>query len=262
VSGLRLKWYGTATVLLEQDGTKLLFDPFIPLNKESYKPPLEELSESDGIFVTHCHFDHISAIPSILKRCREDVKVYCTREPKDVLVSKGLDKSRIYNLKLGDVVNLDPFEVHILKGKHIVFDWLLILKTIFNLRVLTNLGSFVRVLKAKEHRRVPETIVCDIRVQNKRVLLLGSLNLDAGTEYGVGANLLVLPLQGRSDICSYAIPFIDRLKPEKVLLDHIDDTFPPFSSPVKTEPFISHMEREYPAIPVICRQASAEWIEL
>ena len=42
---MRLKWYGTATIMIEQDGTRLLFDPFITLNAITFKPPIDELSE-------------------------------------------------------------------------------------------------------------------------------------------------------------------------------------------------------------------------
>jgi L-ascorbate metabolism protein UlaG (beta-lactamase superfamily) len=107
-----------------------------------------------------------------------------------------------------------------------------------------------------------ETVVYDISTANKRILLLGSLNLDDNTEYPEGADLLILPFQGRSDISKYAAPFIDRLRPKKVLLDHFDDTFPPISSNVKTGPFISLMRRKHPGIPVICPQAGAEWIDI
>ena len=48
---MRLKWYGTATILLEQDGVQLLFDPFLSLNDNAFKPPIDELSKADNILV-------------------------------------------------------------------------------------------------------------------------------------------------------------------------------------------------------------------
>ena len=36
---MRLKWYGTATILLEQDGVQLLFDPFLSLNTNVGRSP-------------------------------------------------------------------------------------------------------------------------------------------------------------------------------------------------------------------------------
>jgi hypothetical protein len=58
------------------------------------------------------------------------------------------------------------------------------------------------------------------------------------------------------------MPFIDRLQPKKVLLDHFDDAFPPISSNVKTGLFVSLMRQKYPGIPVICPQAGAGWIDI
>ena len=263
MNNVKLKWYGTATILLEQNGTKLLFDPFLPLNDKVFQPPPGELSEADGIFVTHCHFDHMSAIPDILERSGKTLNVYCTKKPQEVLVSKGVEKSRIQNINPGDTINIGPFEVKVLKGRHIVFNKGLIMRTLFSSRVLRYWGSFKRILRDKESReKNTETVIYDINTQGKRILLLGSLNLDSEVEYAPGADLLILPFQGRSDLGSYAMPIVKRLNPGKILLDHFDDTFPPFTTEVNTERFLSLMRDENPGIPVICNRASAEWIEL
>jgi L-ascorbate metabolism protein UlaG (beta-lactamase superfamily) len=66
MQNMKLKWYGTATILLEQDGTQLLFDPFLSLNINVFMPTLDELSLIDNILVTHGHLDHIVDIPAIL----------------------------------------------------------------------------------------------------------------------------------------------------------------------------------------------------
>lgn len=93
-------------------------------------------------------------------------------------------------------------------------------------------------------------------------LLMGSLNVDGTTEYPKGADLLILPFQGRLDIDRYALPFIKALQPKKVLLDHHDNTFPPISSSIKTSPFVAAMHQEHPTIQVLCPKPSAEWLEL
>jgi len=62
---MRLKWFGTASIMIEQNGTRLLFGPFFPLNESTKKQPLDDMSSVDGIFATHGHFDHIADIPAI-----------------------------------------------------------------------------------------------------------------------------------------------------------------------------------------------------
>jgi L-ascorbate metabolism protein UlaG (beta-lactamase superfamily) len=257
-SECKLKWYGTATILLEQDRTKLLFDPFFFLRGKCFKPPVDELSAIENILVTHGHLDHIADIPAILKQTVGTATVYCTAKPRETLISKGVDETRIRQIKPGDHLSFDPFEVRVLKGKHISFNIGLVIKTFLSPRVIANLDN-LRYLR-KENRicvEAGETVVYDISAANKRVLLLGSLNLDDDTENPAGADLLILPFQGRSDISKYAMQFIDRLQPKKVLLDHFDDAFPPISSNVRTGLFISLMRRKHPDILVICPQKGA-----
>jgi len=259
---LRLKWYGTATILLEYNGTEIVFDPFFPLNKKSFQPRLEEISP-DGLFATHCHFDHISAIPTLIEQSSKVINVYCTGETQDILAAKGVENSQICRITPGDAINIGPFEIQVLKSKHIHFNTGLILKTLFNPRILFYWNNFKQIYKDKVNRNKEiETIAFNIRTPDKRILLLGSLNLDSETEYEPGADLLILPYQGRTDLSDYALPFIYRLKPMKILLYHFDNTFPPFSSPVKTKKFVHIMKKDYPNIPIICTKASADWIDI
>ena len=259
---MKLKWYGTATILLEQDGTRLLFDPFLSLSDKGYKPPVDELAAIDNILVTHGHLDHIIHIPDIMKRGNGKTTVYCTAKPREVLISRGTDVSRTHEVKPGDVLRFTPFEVRVLNGKHIVFDNGLVVKKLLNPRILINWSNARYLLKENTICvEAGETVVYDISATDKRILLFGSLNLDEQTEYPIGADLLILPFQGRSDITKYAVSFVGRLQPKKVLLDHFDDTFPPISSEVSTGRFISLMRQKHPDIPIICQQAGAEWIE-
>jgi len=260
---MRLKWYGTASILLEQDGSQLLFDPFLPLNADTFKPPIDELSEVENILVTHGHLDHIAAIPEILLHNGDgQANIYCTASPRETLISKGIEGGKIHPIAPGDVLVFGSFEVHILKGKHIIFDKRLIMKTFLSPRVFRNWSNLRYLLKENKNcSEAGETVIYDIGVRGERILLLGSLNLDEDTEYPKGVDLLILPLQGRSDVSKYAMSIIDRLQPKKVLLDHFDDSFPPISSAVKTEQFVSLMKNKYPDVPIICPQAGMTWIE-
>ena len=135
---MRLKWYGTATMLIEQDGAQLLFDPFIPLNTESFRPPTDELATADSILVTHGHFDHISGIPAILKNSGCSATVYCCVKPREKLITQGVGGNQIKAIAPGDVLHLPPFEIRVLKGKHIVFDKTLLIKKLSSLLAPAN----------------------------------------------------------------------------------------------------------------------------
>ena len=247
---------------MEQDGTRLLFDPFLSLNDKVFKPPVDELSGIDNILVTHGHLDHVVDIPTVLERGNGRAVVYCTASPQKALVSKGVREDRIRIVTPGDVLTFGPFEVRVLKGKHIVFNKRLLIKTFLNPRVCIYWNNLKYMLKEnKIFSEAGETVIYEIEVSKKRVFLMGSLNLDDHVEYRKSADLLILPFQGRSDVCKYTLPFVDHLQPKRILLDHFDNTFPPISSAVKMERFLSLMRRKHPDIPVICPQASEKWIE-
>ena len=257
---MKLKWFGTASILLEHNGTRLLFDPFIPINNKLFKPPMQEFASVDNILVTHGHLDHIVDIPAIMKYGSEKSRVYCTAKPGETLLSKGVNKERICIIEPGDVLNFAPFEVRVFKGKHIVFNKGLLVKTLLSPRIPANWGNLKLLLKEnKICKEAGETVAFEIYAEGKRVFLMGSLNLEEKLEYPKGMDLLILPFQGRSDLGAYTMPFIERLRPQKVLLDHFDDAFPPISSSVDTQLFIANMKEKFPAVPVICPTAGAEW---
>ena len=258
---MRLKWLGTATILIEQDGVRLLFDPFLSRNDKTFKPSVNELAEAEKIFVTHGHLDHIVDIPAIMERNDGRATIYCTQTPRKTLISKGVDSDRIHAVKPGDVFLFPPFEIRVLRGRHIVFDAMRIIQTFLNPRMIRYMKNLRDLLKEnRASTESGETLIYEISVPGERILLLGSLNLDDDAEYPEGVDLLILPFQGRSDITRYAVKFIERLRPKKVFLDHFDDTFPPVSSRVKTARFIHKTQRDFPAVTVICRQAGPEWI--
>jgi L-ascorbate metabolism protein UlaG (beta-lactamase superfamily) len=261
MSNIKLKWYGTAAILLEQDGIRLLFDPFIPINDKAYKPPIDDFAAADHILVTHGHIDHISGIPAVLKKADKKPIVYCTAKPRETLIMKGVNEEHIQKIIPGDILKFGSFTIRVIKGKHIVFNKALVFKTFFNRRIFSYWDNFKYLTKeVKNYDEAGETVIYDIGMADKRILLLGSLNLDDNTDYPEGSDMLILPFQGRSDISKYAMNIADRLKPKKILLDHFDDTFPPISSFVNPQVFIELMKQKYPDVSVVCSKPGAEWV--
>ena len=249
--------------MLEKDGTCLLFDPFIPLNNKLYQPKIEELALSEHILITHGHFDHIIDIPKIVKQSSGNIKIFCTAKPRETLIKKGVEEKHIQQISPGVHFNIGPFSIRVLKGRHVIFDKGLVIKTLFSPRIIMNWKNLFKILRSgKGCDEAGETVVYDICVADMKIFFMGSLNLDDNTEYPIGADLLVLPFQGRSDINNYALRFIQRLQPKKVLLSHFDDSFPPISSAVNTDAFYMTMKKEHPDISVIRLCASDKWVEI
>ena len=77
-----------------------------------------------------------------------------------------------------------------------------------------------------------ETVFYQLEADGKTVSLMGSMNLRDDVTYPIQADLLVLPYNGWEDNLPPALSIIDRLQPQRILLDHYDDTFPPLTSSV------------------------------
>ena len=56
---MKITWYGTATIGIDDGKTRLLFDPFVRMNKRIETTPVEGFAGFDAVLVTHGHFDHI-----------------------------------------------------------------------------------------------------------------------------------------------------------------------------------------------------------
>lgn len=67
---MKITWYGTASILLESEGERLLFDPFVELAGASNPNSLEDFVQETDICITHGHVDHLFFIPEILEQAR------------------------------------------------------------------------------------------------------------------------------------------------------------------------------------------------
>lgn len=65
---IKIKWYGTASIMIDIDGEKILFDPFFRMNDKLEKPELKETKNSSIIVhkSKHIKFDFIQTTKSLL----------------------------------------------------------------------------------------------------------------------------------------------------------------------------------------------------
>ena len=232
---LDIKWFASATITFSAEGRTLLFDPFLPWNKAVESFDMAQLAAADDILITHGHFDHLIDVPRVIADGK--ALVYCSPEAAASLHREGVAKDRIKIVNPGDTFTLGPFHVRVLKGKHIVFDRKLLLKTFISPRMFIYPRNMYRMLRETPKYPAGQVLVYELMVKDKKILHFGSLNADNTENYPIGVDIMTLPFQGRSDINKYALEFVQSFKPEMLYLHHFDDTFPPISSTVATADF-------------------------
>ncbi len=272
---MKITWFGTASILIEPEAAqgdpdkRLLFDPFLEWAGGENPNSYEDFAGETNICITHGHLDHLYLIPAILEQplseeeenCLQsggypfhgaDATVYCTQTPADTLASMVTDTSNIVLIRPGLRFSISDMDISVLPGKHTQFDLRLIRHTLLNPKLLRHFGTALKI--GYLHRHYPEnkeTVAYEIKCEGKRILLLGSLALREDYEYPTGADLLILPFQGRSNVAEAALKIVERLSPKRILLDHFDDAFPPISHSVDTRSFKRLMDQKYPHIQVV-----------
>ena len=237
---MRVRWYGTASIVIETNLTKIIFDPFVPLRYSKVDTRLEDYDGFDSIVVTHGHFDHISSIPDIVSR-NVGVKIYCTKTPYNTLRRRGISEEHLIKISPNDVLNIGDIKITVYKSKHAVLQGSLT-SYLLKSRTYRYIKNVPYILS--ENNKCPEaneTVLFWVEADGKKVAIMGSMNLAKDVVYPTGCDLLVLPYVGYRDNLAHAKPIIQRLKPKKIILDHWDDTFPPITIEVDT----TKVKKEY-----------------
>ncbi len=246
---MEITWFGTAALSFKGGEDAILFDPFIPLNEALPSPDLDQLAKSGDIFITHGHFDHLIDVPSVLEA--GGGRVYCSVETAEILAALNVDRAKINPLNPGDKIKKGSLEITALQGAHIRFDLPLIMKTLFSRRALARFKDLKKISRLAKLYPEGRVLVYKITAGGTTILHMGSLNLDPSETYPRGCDLLTLPFQGRSDLDTYALQFVELLKPKSIYLHHFDDSFPPVSSSVDTTAFVETIKAQFPEIKVI-----------
>ncbi len=234
---MKITWFTTAAFTLRSGGTTVVFDPFLGLPLGQRWPELggHEFSEASAIFVTHGHVDHILEIPALC--AGSNAPIYATATPCRTLLKHGVSPDRLQRIRPGETVEMGPFDVTAFQGRHCCFDGPLIRQTIP--RLCRHPLRTARLLSyVAEYPEKGETLFYEVRAGGRSIQVMGSLGLCPEADYPTGADGLILPYQGRSDLVQYAWPLVQRLQPKALYLDHYDDSFPPLTATVDTEPFI------------------------
>jgi L-ascorbate metabolism protein UlaG (beta-lactamase superfamily) len=92
---MQITFYGHSCFLVETNGKKLLFDPFISFNELAKNIDVNSI-EADYILQTHGHTDHIADTIAIAKRT--NAKVICNWEIHEWLNKQGVENTHPMNI--------------------------------------------------------------------------------------------------------------------------------------------------------------------
>lgn len=255
---MQIKWCGTASLFLKEGETVILVDPYLKPFAKGLPPfPVEEGAIARAALITHPHFDHFD-VEDLVKRGLKSV--YVSKNGIRNVQACGMDVSRFYPIAPNSRIKIGEARVRVLQSRHCKIDVWTALRSAFRvfswLRV-KRMGALLR--EAASLRVAGDVYAFEVRMHEKKALILGSAGLDAFTDYPTDIDLLVLPMQGRMNMKKCVFPIIARLQPKAVLFDHFDDAFPPFSRSVNVKNFRPILERKFPNIKTVI-PVENEWI--
>ncbi len=109
---MKTTYYGQSTFMIETEGKKLLFDPFITPNPAAATIDIHSL-KPDYILVSHGHGDHVADLIAIQKS--SGAKVICIAEIAGWLGGKGIEA---HGMNIGGGFNFDFGRVKMVNAVH------------------------------------------------------------------------------------------------------------------------------------------------
>ena len=110
---MKVTYYGHATILLETEKAKLLFDPFITPNELAKGVDIDSI-KPDYILLTHGHVDHVADLFTI--QTNSDAKVICIAEIQGWLNNNDVDK--VHGMNIGGSYAFDFGRVKMVNAIH------------------------------------------------------------------------------------------------------------------------------------------------
>ncbi|MDB5116149.1 MAG: metal-dependent hydrolase [Mucilaginibacter sp.] len=110
---MKTTYYGQSTIVIETEGKKLLFDPFITPNPAAKDIDIHSL-KPDYILVSHGHGDHVADLLAIQES--SGAKVICIAEIATWLGKQGVDNA--HGMNIGGGFDFDFGRVKMVNAVH------------------------------------------------------------------------------------------------------------------------------------------------
>lgn len=110
---MKTTYYGQATIAIETEKVKLLFDPFISPNPMAKHIDIHSL-KPDYILVSHGHGDHVADLIAIQKS--SGAKIICIAEIAEWLGKQGIEN--VHGMNIGGGFNFDFGRVKMVNAIH------------------------------------------------------------------------------------------------------------------------------------------------
>ncbi len=243
---MKIKWYGTATLMIECGATRILVDPYLKqYNPRLFPVPVEEASQADAIFITHPHIDHFADIDAFTANGARTV--YVSESGIRRARENGLSSDCMTAIAVNERVAVGELTVQTYASRHCVFDAATVLRVVFSPRTYAHARDCIALLRQmKKYRIEPDDIFgLEVVGGGKRVFILGSAGMDGNVEYPQGVDLLVFPYQGRARMHRYMVPFLQTFLPKRVMIDHFDDAFPPLTHTENVKKFTTTVNERF-----------------
>lgn len=240
------KWYGTATLLIESENTRLLIDPYRKQFARKDRMPDDEICSADAIFITHPHVDHFKDTDSF---SHGKIPVFVSETGISHAEKYGLDHSCMRRISAGDCVTVGDLTVRAYPAEHCRFDAASILRILFSPRTWLHFSDCVSLLSDARRFSIKRDDVLAFEVSDgvKNILVFGSAGMNENALYPDKVDLMFFPYQGRRRIDKVLAKFLRRMSPKKIVIDHFDDAFPPITHEVNTKRFIPTAEKYAPS---------------
>ena len=249
---MEITWLGTAGFDISTKDSRFLIDPFVSRNSgadpvQPRKPA--DLAGADRIFISHGHFDHLMDVPNILAMDTDQpARVFCSAKAANTLEKTGVSPDRIYRITRDNTaVRFGKVAARACFARHIRFDLSLVAATLARVHM-----RFFHILPLFTRYPCGRVLSWRFSLEGRTIQHLGSAGTPpGGLENLMSADVLMLPLEGHSNICMIAANLVRRLAPRYVIVHHHDNFYPPVSRTVDIAPFVEQVNRQCPDTRII-----------